>query len=240
MILVDNGGAAPAVSDDPRITVIKADRNVGYGRGHNMALEASFDRSRFHLVANTDITFDEDVLDQLVGVMDADDRIGLCAPGIVYPDGRAQTNARLLPRPGDLLAKRLPFATAGTLRRRERFLLERWDRVEPGNIPFLTGCFMLFRRSVIDCLGGFDPRFFVFGEDTDISRRAHRIAHTVYVPDVRITHMSRTEAQPSLRRAALMMAGYARYFNKWGWVSDPERDMMNRNTLRDLRLDVGR
>ena len=37
--------------------------------------------------------------------------------------------------------------------------------------PFLSGCFLLFRSSVIDDIGFFDSRFFMYTEDIDISRR---------------------------------------------------------------------
>lgn len=138
VILVDNGCDTPiTLLDDPRISVIEADRNLGYGRAHNLAIAASRGCSPFHLVANTDITFERDVLDELVAVMKADPHIGLCAPAITYPDGRAQANARLLPSPWDLLAKRAPFSTNTLRRRRERFLLSNWGSCLAGKCSVL-------------------------------------------------------------------------------------------------------
>jgi GT2 family glycosyltransferase len=239
VIVVDNSRLPVrlACANDPRVTIIRPGSNVGYGRGHNLAIEMSRGRSPFHLVANTDIGFDTDVVAQLVGTMNDQPAVGLAAPHVLYPDGRSQPTARLLPRPIDLLAKRLPGGMGWTRRFRERFLLERWDRKTQAELPFITGCFMLFRRELLDSIGGFDPRFFVFGEDTDISRRAHRVARTLFVPDVFVTHDFRTEAKPSLRRTLLMIGGYIRYFNKWGWISDPEREAMNLRAIENLGLD---
>lgn len=236
VIVVDNSSHPQPFSHagDDRVTLVRPPRNLGYGRGHNLALALSRGCSPLHLVANSDLWFADDAIANLAKVIESDERIGLVAPQLVYPDGRRQANGRLLPEPWDLIAKRSPLATAAMRRRRDRFLLTQWGLRHRANLPFLTGCFMLFRRTTLEQLGGFDPRFFVFGEDVDLSRRAHRLGRTLLVPDVEVTHLARTEAQPSLRRTALMLAGYARYFNKWGWLRDTERDEMNQQALAAL------
>jgi GT2 family glycosyltransferase len=232
VVVVNNGGTPLSLLQDRRLTVIDAPSNLGYGRAHNLAIALGRSRSAYHLLANTDIEYSGDPLLQLSQLMNADDSIGLLAPRIRYPDGRLQANARLLPSPLDLFAKRLP--SAWLRRRRDRFLLSRMDLVEQTNVPFLTGPFMFFRTSVLQSLGGFDPRYFVFGEDVDLSRRAHAVARTVYEPRIEITHYSRSETSRSFRRLMLLASGYVRYFNKWGWWRDSARHVVNHAALRRL------
>jgi len=54
--------------------------------------------------------------------------------------------------------------------------------------PIVSGCFMLFRTDVLKSLGGFDPNFFLYFEDFDLSLRASRLTRLAYVPTVRIIH----------------------------------------------------
>lgn len=240
VIVVDNS-KVPAMlfyEGDPRVTVIRTPQNLGYGKGHNLAIALGRQASNFHLIANTDLELPSSTIGALVNLMKADASVGLIAPQVIYPDGSRQANARLIPAPWDLIAKRMPFKNRAMRRRYERFLLTNWDHDRRADIPFLTGCFMLFRTSVLERLGGFDPRFFVFGEDVDLSRRAHRLTRTLFVPDVVVTHASRTESQPSMRLIALLAIGYMRYFNKWGWIRDAERETLNRTAIQRLEASL--
>ena len=54
--------------------------------------------------------------------------------------------------------------------------------------PIVSGCFMLFRTDVLQQLEGFDPRFFLYFEDFDISLRAGRVSRIAYVPQVKVVH----------------------------------------------------
>jgi GT2 family glycosyltransferase len=66
----------------------------------------------------------------------------------------------------------------------------------------------------------------------DLSRRVGRIARTVFVPHVAVVH---DYARGSYREWRLLwhhLVSAARYFNKWGWLRDSERDRINARTLR--------
>ncbi|WP_404980359.1 hypothetical protein [Caballeronia sp. LZ019] len=52
--------------------------------------------------------------------------------------------------------------------------------------PIVSGCFMLFRTEVLKKLNGFDPRYFLYFENYDLSLRAHDVARVAYVPSVRV------------------------------------------------------
>lgn len=84
-------------------------------------------------------------------------------------------------------------------------------------VPFASGCCMLFRRSVFDVVGGFDERFFMYFEDADICRRIRAVAKIQYFPDASIVHLwarcSHTSWQPTM---AALKSAY-QYFEKWGW-----------------------
>ena len=84
-----------------------ASKNVGYGAGHNQALRKVLNSSNtYHLVLNSDVYFEPDVLEQLVKYMDSNEDVAQVQPNIIYPDGRMQYTCRLLPTPVDLIFRR--------------------------------------------------------------------------------------------------------------------------------------
>jgi GT2 family glycosyltransferase len=92
---------------------------------------------------------------------------------------------------------------------------------QPMEVPFLPGCFMFFRTSVLRPLDGFDERYFLYVEDLDLSRRAATLARNLYLPDVEITHEAQRGAYKSLRLLRYFAVSVVRYFNKWGWLEQP-------------------
>src|SRR5690348_6980497 len=51
--------------DDNRTEYIFNNKNIGFGAAHNIAFEKVFDRSKYHLVLNPDVEFEENVLEEL-------------------------------------------------------------------------------------------------------------------------------------------------------------------------------
>ena len=57
-------------------------------------------------------------------------------------------------------------------------------------VGVVTGCLLLVRRDIWDALGGFDERFFMYGEDADLSARARARGNRVAIcPEATIVHV---------------------------------------------------
>jgi GT2 family glycosyltransferase len=237
LILIDNDPEAiPRKTWAEGVLRIWTGANLGYGRAQNIAFNLSRGGAPFHLVANTDVEFDASEVAGLLDHMRAYPQIGLLAPRVRYPDGRLQHLCRLLPTPADLVSRRFFRWTRWGRERDRRYELKDWDYDQAADIPFLSGCFMLLRRSVLDRVGGFDPRFFLYWEDLDLSRRIHAVARTCFFPEVEIVHQYRSQSQSGWRTLRHLMLNAARYFNKWGWIADRERTQVNAATLAQLGL----
>lgn len=219
----------------PGVTVITTGANLGYGRGHNIALAASRGRCRYNLVMNTDLQMEIEVLPGMVAFMDSHSDTGLTMPKVRYPDGSLQRLCRLLPVPIDLLGRRFFAGTRWARARNKKYEFHDWDYNTVAEFPFLSGCFMLMRRSVLDKVGYFDERYFLYAEDLDLSRRIHATTRTLYVPMQSVVHEYRSQARPSLRRLRYAAVSLTRYFTKWGWIHDPVRDQVNRCTVEQFR-----
>lgn len=205
--------------------------NRGFGAGHNVAIrEAVKERDGAHIVMNADVWWDGDVAGKMLSFMEAHQEVGMMAPGVSYPDGSLQYSCRMLPSPLDLAASRfLPRIIAD--RRLNRYYLKSHDHSLPLNCPYLFGCFLMLRNAALIECGGFDERFFMYPEDIDITRRIHRRWTTLYWPEAQIVHEHARASRRSLRMLGIHMANMVRYFNKWGWIRDPEREEFNNRLL---------
>ena len=182
------------------VTVLSTNKNIGYGRGHNIALHASKGKCRYNLMMNTDLQTEGDTIAGMVAFMDAHSEAGLAMPKVRYPDGSLQRLCRLLPNPIDMLARRVLKGTRWARERNGRYEFHDWNYDKIGEFPFLSGCFMICRRSVLDHVGYFDERYFLYAEDLDLSRRIHAVAKTLFNPYESVIHEYRSQSTPSLRR----------------------------------------
>lgn len=201
--------------------------NRGFGAGHNLAIRKALEQgSDYHLVANADLWWEGDVITPMLRRLESDPQTGLIAPRTLYPDGSLQYTCRMLPSPAQLLLRR--FLPRFFKRQDDRYLLKDLNHSAPINAPYLLGCFMLFRSDALRKEGIFDERFFMYPEDIDITRRLHRRWFTLYWPEVTIIHEHARESRKNMRMLRIHAQNMARYFNKYGWLRDPERKAFNK------------
>lgn len=234
VILVDNSPEPLSVpeADGERIILLRPGANIGYGSGHNRAFAHS-EASTYHAVLNTDLVYGPDVFPALMTYMDAHPDVGLSMPRVCYPDGSIQYLCRLLPHPFDIFGRGFFGSSRWTAKRNERYEFRSWSYDRAAQFPFLSGCFMMLRRQALDAVGGFDERFFMYGEDVDLSRRINAGWRTMFVPTAPVEHEYRS-AVSGLGRHPLKIRNMARYFNKWGWFVDRDRDRRNLATIETL------
>jgi GT2 family glycosyltransferase len=226
LYLVDNGGMpemsgslAALAQAGINSTVLAGHGNVGYGRGHNLAIERA--SSRYHLVLNPDVDIESGALAEAVAFLEAYPEAGLLTPAIVDDAGQLQYLCRQFPTLIDLFvrgflprAARRPFE--GRLARYEmRAQINERDTIwDP---PIVSGCFMLFRTNVLKKLAGFDARYFLYFEDYDLSLRAHDVARVVYAPSVRVLHHGGGASRKGLAHIRMFLASAFKFYNRFGW-----------------------
>lgn len=199
-----------------RVMTISTRHNLGYGRANNLAICDSVRRHRYHVVCNPDITLGPNLLGDLCELLDRRADIGLCGPRILNPEGGLQYLCKRAPTIMDLAIRR--FAPASWFRNRRAYYEMRDHSYEAEMEPtFVSGCFMFFRTTVLQRLGGFDERYFLYLEDLDLSRRAGQIARNVYFPANHVIHIHQRGAHKSWRLLWHFGVSVLRYFCKWGW-----------------------
>jgi GT2 family glycosyltransferase len=202
-------------------TYIFNNKNLGYGRAHNIALEKSLKTSaKYHLVLNSDIEFTPNVITQLVKFMDENPDIGHSIPLVRYPNGHLQYIAKKLPSPFILIGRRfLPktWIKKDIEKYENHWFFKQSDyKLKLLDAPYLSGCFMFLRCEALHKVGLFDPRFFLYPEDIDLTRRINQHYRTVMYPAVEITHNHAQGSYHSLRLLWIHVTNMIKYFLKWG------------------------
>jgi GT2 family glycosyltransferase len=206
--------------------------NLGFGRGHNLALRTDLEASEYHLVLNPDVRFAQEVPVALYRFMNDNPEVGLVMPQIRYPDGTAQRLCKQFPTPLDLISRRFLGGMGRSLfaNQLSRYELRHLDIGIAREIPCLSGCFMFIRSDALREVGPFDERYFMYMEDVDLCRRIGARYKTVFYPRVAVTHGYAKGSYNNLKLLKYHVGSAFRYFSKWGWIYDPERARLNSRT----------
>lgn len=210
--------------------------NIGFGSGHNISIRKAIEAgSKYHVVLNADIVFREGSIEQLSSYMENHADIGQIFPKVIYPNGELQYLCKLLPSPLDIFGRRL-LPKSWIKKRNEKYEMHftGYDKIR--NCPTLSGCFMILNVDVLMKVGLFDDRFFMYFEDNDLTRRIHQISKTVFYPKVTIIHKHAAEHRHNRFLLKVSIYSAIKYFNKWGWLFDPERRRVNKQAFSDENI----
>ena len=96
------------------------------------------------------------------------------------------------------------------------------------NVPIISGCFFIINTSIIDQIGFFDERYFLYFEDWDLSRRVNSKYKNIFYPNVSIYHKYASDANYKFKSFIIYIDSAIKYFNKWGWFFDYQRKKINK------------
>lgn len=193
VIVVDNasadGSAAAVAAEFPEIRLLKLDRNLGFAAGNNLA--ARYARREWLLLLNPDTAVVDGAIDRLLAFVQAHPEDSIFGGRTVFADGSLN--------PTSCHGRPTPWSTFCIATGLARFFRHRpwanteeirgWNRDTVREVDAVTGCFLLIRRSLWEQLGGFDERFFMYGEETDLCLRARALGHKCLIcPDATIIH----------------------------------------------------
>ncbi len=201
------------------ITYLVGHGNIGFGRGHNLCLNLAL--GDFHLLLNPDITLPQEALVQLLSLMSAHPEIGLMSPCLINEAQQLQYGNRRYPSLWGLFLR--GFAPQWLKRHFTQYLDGYLLKDVLNNntlqydFPIHSGCFLLLKREVWEHLEGFDPKFFLYFEDYDLSLRANQLAKTAYTPTVKVTHYGGNTAKKGSRHIRYFLCSAMIFFNKHGW-----------------------
>lgn len=193
VIAVDNAssdGSAGMLSTHPEVTTLIARTdNLGFAAANNLAAKSA--RGDYLLLLNPDTIVLDGAIGQLVAFAKARPSARIWGGRTLFAGGSlniASCWGRMTPW------NQLCRATGltGLFRNTELFNGEAyggWQRDTIRDVDIVSGCFLLIKRDFWNSLGGFDPLFFMYGEEADLCLRAHAFgAKPAITPAATIIH----------------------------------------------------
>ena len=191
ILLVDNdshdGTVAAVQSAYPDVQIIQNHENVGFGKANNQAFAIC--RGEYVLLVNTDAFIHFGCTRALTEFLDTHPDVAVVAPRVLNQDGSLQSSVHPFPTPLRCWIENLwlnPFV-------RNVFNLRdwrSWAHDETQEVPWVIGACMLVRKSVIESVGAFDERFFMYSEETDLQYRIRKAGWKIWFVHVaEVTHL---------------------------------------------------
>jgi GT2 family glycosyltransferase len=193
-----------------RVRVLLSADNIGFARGCDLGVEHS--RGELVLLLNPDAVIRPGSLDAMVAFLAAHPGAGLVGGRTLRPDGSVDPSSCWgRSTLWSLTCFALGLSTA--LRRSAVFdpeSLGRWERDSVREVDVVTGCLLLTRRETWDRLGGLDQRFFMYGEDADLSLRARAAGYRPMItPDAVAVHAVGASSAARADKHVLVLTGKA-------------------------------
>lgn len=193
VIVVDNNSGDGSVEmikkEFSQVILIENKENRGFGKANNQGLAAA--RGEYLMFLNTDVKVLNGAINTLVDYLDKNSSVMMVGPRLLNADMSFQHACRRnLPNPLNSFFHL--FGLVKIFKHNEIINSYKQFTADPevtGPVEAISGAAMLFRRQVYEEIGGFDERFFMYGEDLDFCKRIFDKGWgVVYVSNAKIIH----------------------------------------------------
>lgn len=174
------------------ITLIENKKNIGFGRANNQAIPNI--NSRYILLLNTDAFVETDTIEKTVQYMDENPECGILGVKLLGRDGVLQPSCRYFPTPWNIFLNRTGFKR---IFKHSKLIDDmQWDHASVRNCDWVPGCYLLVRKEVIEQVGLFDPRYFLYYEELDFCLAAKKAGwYVTYFPETTVIHIGGESAK---------------------------------------------
>lgn len=228
IIVVDNnsqdGSQLMIEKDFPQVKLIRNKKNTGFAYANNQAIKES--QGRYILLLNPDTELIDNSLEKIIRLNDGHNDWGVIGCKILNPDGSLQKSVRRFPQLKDqiliqLKLHHLPFFNKFL----SAYLAKDFDYQKQASVDQVMGAFFLTKRELLNRLGLFDERFYLWFEEVDFCQRIKNAGfEVVYTPEINIVHHgAQSFKQLDWRKQLVWNHSVQHYFfkhkPKWQWLS---------------------
>jgi hypothetical protein len=193
IIVVDNDSkdySARAISENyPNVNLISSKVNLGFAAANNLAAEKA--KGRYLILLNPDTIVLGNAIHRLLEFATIHSSNRIYGGRTLYADLTLNPTS-CWQRPTLWSIFCYAMGLVSIFRRNAFFDPEsygKWQRDSIREVDIVTGCFLMIEKKLWDLLGGFDSRFFMYGEDADLCLRAKNAgARPLITPDATIIH----------------------------------------------------
>lgn len=190
--------------------------NLGFSDGNNFINDKI--HSDYHLIINPDVMIESDALLNAIQYLIDNVDVVMVTPRVT--DGIAVKHVvKSYPDFLTLLVRYFdkPYINYLFTSRLARYQCEYLHDEADKNVLLAGGCFLLLKTEIFIALGGFDPRFFLYFEDYDLSARVRKLGRIAYVPTVKITHMGGHAGKKNIKHHVYFLVSAFKFWTIHGW-----------------------
>ena len=224
ILVVDNdshdGSEAMIRNKFPEINFIQSGANIGFGRANNLGIQKA--KGEYIFLLNSDTILINNAIAILSNYLDANSSVAICGANL-YDANQRPTDSYCQLMPGISTDAQVLL---GSVFSKFRYGINSIFNHSDQNLilnGYVTGADMMIRKKVLEEVGLFDPDFFMYYEETELTWRIKKQGYTVAsVPRAKIIHLegaSETIKENTMRR---MIKSKYIYFEKTGkkeWIS---------------------
>lgn len=194
-----------------KIIFLPLDENVGFGRANNIGIKEAQGRNVFLL--NPDTILLNNAIKILSDFLDSHDEVAVCG-GNLYNVDKEPTHSFL---------RYLP-SVFGELDQLTGYKLSKWcygksfefnHDNRPLHVGYITGADMMIKKIVLDEVGCFDPDFFMYFEETELTYRIRKAGYKIMsVPEACIVHLEGKSHSLKENRERMFLTSRRLYYKK--------------------------
>lgn len=212
IIIIANGTRLdkPAYIKSP-CKIITNKENVGFGRAINQGMKIA--KGEWCIILAPDTRCQHTALKLLLQHINTP-KLAIVGPKIYFPDGSLDYTM-------------LPFTSLWTIFLEQSYLYKLFPKIfrhpfgdkslydKPGEVQALASTFWFIRKEYFRKIGGFDPRFFLFHEDTDLCKRLHATGKVIlFEPQAHVDHLGH-KSSGGILSSKLHIVSYIIYLSKY-------------------------
>jgi N-acetylglucosaminyl-diphospho-decaprenol L-rhamnosyltransferase len=195
IFVIDNASKDNSVEmlkrEFPEVHLITNNQNVGFGRANNQALATA--KGEYILLVNTDAFVEPDTIQKTYDFMQKNPSTGILGVKLLGRDGVLQPSCRYFNTPWNVFLHRTGLDKVFKCQMVDDF---NWDHASVRHCDWVPGCYYMVRRKVIDQVGLFDPRYFLYYEEVDHCFATKKMGWQVtYYPDTTVVHIGGESAK---------------------------------------------
>ena len=231
IIVVDNNSGDNSVTHlknvlGDKITLVLADENLGFGKANNLGAE--YAKGEYLFLLNPDTLLVNNAIKILHDFMKSNHHTGVVGGNLFSPDMQAvpsyclqfddlNTERKKASWRGIFMNKIIQIATAK--HRKQIFAGEFNYSGDEKKVAYIFGADMMIPKKLFDNLGGFDPDFFMYAEEQELSWRVTTKGYNIVnIPQAQIIHLEGATVKKgnefSEKQFRMRMNGTLTYFQK--------------------------